>query len=407
MPILGAWGDVYGRKTNMILGIAGFSVGILAVICLADNPYLPIWMLPIVVIFVGLTGFTSIVPISCFAYLADITTSGEQRTIRMAYFAGCTTASQILAGLAGGLIVGSWGLKWFAVLSLGFLCVGYFYCLLRLEQLPPTLMKHKAILAKARREGGKEVEMSPPPGGEMEERDTSITGFAKTVYQLLKEAIKAYIKPRKGYRRAFVILIAVVYVLYLSANQGIHGSITALYGTAKPLRWKAKDVSYWRSGGAAIGVVGKVGGAYVFKRFFKWRDTTLILVSLCSVFTEMMLMSFVQAASSQKGAEILMWSAAAAGIFSPMAFPTFKAFLGSIVAPNEVGKVFTILGIAVDFAAIMTAVVYTNIFSLTLQKDVYAGTVYYCVSASVVVCFCIILWIHIMLKREKDEDDEK
>ncbi len=181
----------------------------------------------------------------------------------MAYLSACSTSGHIFIGLIA-FAAGWLGLAWYAVLELAFLFVPYFYTLLRLRQVLLNVLKHKVVTEAQRPEDqAQKIQTDTPPAGrESEKIDTTISGFARMICQLLKEGFQTYFRPRKGYRRAYLILVAIVNLLYNSATDGVlHGPIIALYCTSPPLKWNAEEISYWKAMDSAVSICGKLRGA--------------------------------------------------------------------------------------------------------------------------------------------------
>ena len=99
--ILGAFGDKYGRQMNILLGIAGIAISEYSYsLALSNSVSAPYWTTTVVGIFTGFTGYIAMVPVSCNAYLADITDDPQLLTIRSGIF----SVSQSIASVLGGVI---------------------------------------------------------------------------------------------------------------------------------------------------------------------------------------------------------------------------------------------------------------------------------------------------------------
>lgn len=105
--ILGSYGDKYGRQLNILLGIAGIAVSEYSYsVALSNSVAAPYYVTTIVGIFTGFTGYIAMVPVSCNAYLADITEDPQLLTIRSGIFSVAQSVASVIGGVAAAMVNG-------------------------------------------------------------------------------------------------------------------------------------------------------------------------------------------------------------------------------------------------------------------------------------------------------------
>uniref|UniRef100_A0A914XUW6 Uncharacterized protein n=1 Tax=Panagrolaimus superbus TaxID=310955 RepID=A0A914XUW6_9BILA len=103
--VLGAFGDKYGRQMNILLGIAGIAISEYSYsLALSHDVAAPYWITTVVGIFTGFTGYIAMVPVSCNAYLADITDDPQLLTIRSGIFSVFQSIASVFGGVVAALI---------------------------------------------------------------------------------------------------------------------------------------------------------------------------------------------------------------------------------------------------------------------------------------------------------------
>uniref|UniRef100_A0A914D0R3 Proton-coupled folate transporter n=1 Tax=Acrobeloides nanus TaxID=290746 RepID=A0A914D0R3_9BILA len=103
--ILGAYGDKHGRKINILLGIAGIAFSEFGyMLTLSDSVHTPYWTTLVFGIFTGATGYIALIPVSCNAYLADITADPDLLTIRSGILSMIQGFSCVIGGYSAALV---------------------------------------------------------------------------------------------------------------------------------------------------------------------------------------------------------------------------------------------------------------------------------------------------------------
>uniref|UniRef100_A0A915HFB0 Major facilitator superfamily (MFS) profile domain-containing protein n=1 Tax=Romanomermis culicivorax TaxID=13658 RepID=A0A915HFB0_ROMCU len=88
-----------------------------------------------------------------------------------------------------------------------------------------------------------------------------------------------------------------------------------------------------------------VGGILIFKKVLKMRDTSIMLISAASIFVELIIIAFSYASW-------MLYVAVAVGSFSNLVMPVVGSFVSQIVQYDEIGKSFTMHGVAASLSFI-------------------------------------------------------
>lgn len=407
---LGALGDRYGRKINIMLGVTGLMVAMFPYTLVFTYPAtVPMYVILIGQVLSGFSGFISIITISSFAYLADTVVDREMLTIRMTFIQIAIDIANIVGSL---LISGS--ARWMTsaqmiLLCEGILTLGFFFCLLRVSPLPPTILR-RMMQEKRRISEAKEHEPQLPMSEKAPKALDALSdahsrsepprsrgclsetkALCVTVGTLLKDVWVTYRKPRPGHIRAYLFITALVVFMHMTAELGIRVSVFALYVQKAPLGWDQEMIGYFKTTTAALRLVGLFSGGIIFKKCFHLSDTTIILVSLGSTICELTLFAF--------GTKTWMiYLATVLGSFANLINPCIKSLIAKLVGPEEVGKAFTAFGLATNVAILCATSVYNGVYAATV--DFYPGFVFLVGSTLVILTTALFLWVHVDYHRQ-------
>ncbi len=99
----GSWADKHGRKVPCMIGMLSVSVSTFGILLFVTIDSIPMWF-PIVTNGLGgFLGYIAILPITCFAFIADITATPESMTIRMVVINVCVQLSLLVGNLLTGV----------------------------------------------------------------------------------------------------------------------------------------------------------------------------------------------------------------------------------------------------------------------------------------------------------------
>ncbi|CDW52494.1 MFS 1 domain containing protein [Trichuris trichiura] len=387
--LMGALGDIYGRKINILIGITGMIVAWYSTMVVFAYPQLPLFILLCFNLIAGFTGFLSIVLISSFAYLADVVPEKEDLTTRMVILQMVISAAAVIGSISAAACIRIMSNVKVICIGVLLMTIAFFYSLIRLDQVPPDVMRRLILLRKQRLERNdsvhehNNVEMvknnQVQPASECktlsltEEKEkvscsskfSRIVGLVKKV---LHETYLTYTKPRPDHNRLFIWICFSVYFLHVVVDMGLQHSVFNLFLMRRPLSWTAENISLYRGAAAFINTAGSFIGVLILKKLFKFRDTALVLTALISSIADRIFTGL-----STKG--WMIYAATSCGCLSTLLLPTMKSFTAQLVGHDEVGKVFTGFGLGSNVAHLLSAILLNSLYSATVS--IYPGFVFF------------------------------
>lgn len=437
--MLGAVGDRYGRKLNVLMGIFGMMLAVFPVAIIFSFPKtMPMYVLLIANALAGLTGFVSIVVISAFAYLADTVVDQDLLTVRMTLMQVCINVGSIFGPLLASATSRVLRNSIQEVITLSILAVSFTVGLVVLKQVPPTKMR-RMMMEKQAAKKKQAVDEIPELAGQQRMKDetkpnvqeaptaeiavkseeapqdgspqtpdskpacggsrlarcwTPFVQVLKTCWTLLKEIWVTYTKPREGHIRAYILTASAVVFVSMAAELGLRYTIFSLYVQKAPLSWNQDMIGYYDSANGAVTTAGTITGIFVFKKLLGFADTTVVLIALASGIAESLMIAF--------GTRTwMLFLSAVIGCLSSLVKPCVKSFVAKLVAPDEVGKAFTIFGISQNIAYLLSALIYNNIYKATLET--FPGFVYVLAAFILFLIFLQVFWVHIDQKKAAGE----
>ncbi|KAE9547749.1 hypothetical protein FO519_009037 [Halicephalobus sp. NKZ332] len=380
--ILGAFGDKYGRQINILLGIFGIAISEFSyMLTLSHSVASPYWTTTLTGVVSGFTGYLALVPVSCNAYLADITEDSDLLTIRSGIFSAAQTFASVIGGFAAALVN---GIIIAVAVDIELFCylLAFIYTIWRIPQKPGIRELERRQRVNTLTSNNSMV-LSPKT-------------FFVELFQLLMAGIKTYTRPRIGHRRAFMFLTAVTLMLtYTTFVETRMSTVINSYvfrrAGENSLNWDSADLGYWNGTGFLILIFGTLFGLFLFKKVLHFKETTIIMIGLLSSSARTAIIGF----ASQ---DWEMYVANVAGLFAGLVQPATVSFIVQIVPNEEVGRAFSLFGIGGDFAFILTNVVYSLIYRATVSF--FPGFLFLFITFVQMLSFLSILWVHIMAIKE-------
>ena len=223
-PLLGAWGDIVGRKFVIILPIIGYFI-YAAIFLFVIYFNLPLWVVVVGSFIHGVLGNYGLLVAGALAYIADVTTK-EKRALRIAIIQALTTTGVGVSQVISGFLIAAAGFAaplWMAA-ALNIICILYI-------TVPPFL-----------------IETLPFRGQQGSDTYTRIKTTVASLYDLFHE--------NENFRR--VKLISSLLALF-TAEMIIHGlnNITIIYGLGPPFCWSPSLVGIFSGAVFTSGALGK------------------------------------------------------------------------------------------------------------------------------------------------------
>lgn len=388
---LGAWSDKHGRKVNILLGVAGLIIASFPYTILFTFPHTSLVILLIANLIAGLTGYIAIVMISSLAYMTDIVPDKNALTVRMAQVYACIGAAQAIGSFSVGGLLKVSSLAYIIVVTEIIQFIGFFYTLIRIKQLPPLELRKLMSTTIKENKDGTQVNTSIVRTTKQPKSETScwqdIINTLRFIGKRYKEVWHTLTCKRFGHRRCYIFLMTLMYLLFFTAENGLlHGPVISLYVFHRPFEWKPYNLAFWKGTQALLLSVGTLFGSIIMKRLLKFRETTIMLLCLTSGFCHLTLIAFSKTSW-------MLYLSVVIGMFANLTIPTIKSFLTQLVNPDEIGKAFTANIVTADLAWVCSTLLFNNIYKATVQT--FPGTVFLFAACLLLICFLIVLWIHI------------
>ncbi|VDD86355.1 unnamed protein product [Enterobius vermicularis] len=303
--LLGAYADRNGRKIVVLLGLVGISIsefGYLLVLSYLVNA--PFWIILIFDFCSGLTGFITMIPVSCNAYLSDITQDGDILTIRLCIFSMFQSFASIIGAVVAGIVY-KLDILYAIDIELFIYFLTFLYVLWRIPQKP----------------GAEEIARRYASGGQKRP-------FLRELRDMLKEGFNSYVKRRMGYRRCYIFVSVIVLMISSTISEETRISMVmnsyVFRRTDKDsLDWDQRDLGYWNGSGFAINLVGTLIGLCLFKQVLRLRETTMIIIGLLSSIARSILIALATK-------WWYMYVANACGLFVGLIQPAIASFLRQV-----------------------------------------------------------------------------
>lgn len=413
--LLGAWADLVGRKTNLVLCISGMVIAVFPLTIIFTYRLTPLWVLAITHFIGGCCGFLGLIFTSAMAYLTDTILEKKDLTIRMVMFSVLMSISGVVGALVSGALLERVHMSVIVVIIEVLFVISLIYTLVTLEQLPPILMRKK-ILAKHMKANGTIHDPTPaakalPEKTPLDDKQDAkvdkkvkknccsqlfiaVPGLVRT---LVKDTIWTYKQARSGKHRTFLILTVVILFLHMMADTGVKGNIMGQYVMKSPFNWNGgSKLGYWRAANSILSFFGNITGIIIFKKLLKFKDTTIMLISIISGIGELILLGIAKN-------DWMLYLAVAVGCLSNLIMPTVASFTTQLVESDEIGKSFVAHGLASSLAFIASTLLFQSMYKATVAF--YSGFVFLFGAAMMGICFAVILWMHLSITRDEKNAD--
>ncbi len=384
LPLLGAWGDINGRKVPILFGIVGSILAIFGYLLVVGDPDIPLQVILVTDFIAGFTGFLALVPMTCGALIADMNINKKTLTIRLVLYQVCQSIGGAVGGAIAGAISSHMSLATLGLVGMAVVTLGFLYTLVRIPQVPPVEMRR--LSAERARERGDVVDEDLESEGPPLATDTSCS----SILALLKEALRAYLKPREGHKRAFVLVMFFVGVILFAVISGSQ-MVTSLFVMRRPLSWGPSKLGYFMSVSTAVSIVGSFFGMLLFKPLLRLSDTTMMMICLLSEAAKMIMMAF-------SDTDWMIYAATLLAVVSKLMLPCSQSFTAQIIPANDVGKIFAGMAIGTDIGMLVGTTLFNSIYRAS--EEFFPGLVFLVAAAITLLLLLMVLWVHIQHKRE-------
>ena len=307
-----------------------------------------------------------------------------------------------VGGLLGSFLEARLSLAWVNTIGMCFFCLSFLLSLAALRQISPE--RHKALrLVKLYKRHPPVCHLLPRPrctSASVARKPASEAGglgilrLAKTVLRLQRESLATYLKPRSGNKRAFLLVSAAVYLVINSLLIGLPLA-SVLY--RRPLEWSPSRYSLFSGLNTLTSLVCSLAAVFGLKLGAKTPDTLLIALGLASTMARLVCLGLASE-------DWVVFLSIPLNAVSGIAFPANKAFVSSLVRPDEVGKVFAIYGVALDLGIAGGVILFNYIYILTVA--IMPGFVFLFGAGLALLCLLATFLVHFAHQREQRSEAE-
>lgn len=369
MLFIGAWSDKTGkRKICMLMPVFGeFMTCVLNII----NTYFFYevnveWTVVMEVIFPSVTGGWYTMFLGTFSYLGDVT-SQETRTFRMGILSLCMTMSfPIGMGLSGVLLryVGYYGV--FGI-SAGLQLLNFCYIYFSIED--HTWLRDKT-----------------------KEKLKGCKGFLLEFFDLksLKETMEIAFKKGPNNRRLRICLVLIAVCLMFGP---MWGELSIMYiFTRYRFNWDEVKYSVFTTYNLILHALGTLFTISLFSRKLKADDSILGMISTTSKICGSLLLAFARTDTEVYFVPVVEILNGTTGI-------ALRSIASKLVSFQELGKVYSLFGIAETMMPLIFAPLYSRVYIATLH--ILPGAVFLISVLATLPALAIFGWFYYNFRRNK------
>ncbi|KAG0729027.1 Proton-coupled folate transporter [Chionoecetes opilio] len=350
MILLGTWSDTRGRRLPLLLPLAGSTLKSLGLCCCVYWWSSPTLYVALSYIPLGLSGGIMAIFMAAYAYVSD--DSGLRgRTTRLSLVGMSMLVALPLGNALGTVVFPSGGYT--AVFALDFITslLGIVYGVIRLTNKGPKSAPGSTQVGK-------------------------VTPLSK-----LRRSLGVVFRRRAGGGRASILGHGSGIVLYM-VTVGVNNFMFLF--TRYKFQWNYKQFSAWNICNCVVSVIATC--VLVPLLSYRWHiDDTILAFSgaafhvffgvLIGTATDPWILYLGVALSAGGGITII----------------GSRGAISKLVTHDELGAVFSVVGVFESLAPVITSPIYTLVYNNTL--DVFPGTVFLISAAVTVVICCIYTWL--------------
>ncbi|OXA62353.1 solute carrier family 46 member 3 [Folsomia candida] len=377
---IGPWSDSNGRKIPLLIscmGMLSFSGMMILCYFLLDKVKLNALTLTLLVMGpITLSGGGHVFGMSAYSYIAD-TTSEKSRTLRTGVLsASVRSAMPIGYAIGGGLNKFGVKITTSLMLAMGLGLVGFVILLLTVKNVRP-----------------KNTEVDDVDGSEVTKRKKRSAWIRYNPLTKLWQAFAILWKKRKD-RVGFWLLI-VAHMSYAAPGSGEY-SMLYLF-VRERLQWNVSDYGFFSMYNWLMSAAGVFLSMFILSRKLKISDPIVGLVAGFSQIGGSTMYAFATTA-------LAMYLASATDLMNGTIGVVVRSMLSKTVAPDEIGKLFALLGVLESLIPIGMVPTYAMLYKNTVT--IFAGA-FFLLSAALTIPAEIIFIYFICTKRNMSPKKEE
>ncbi|XP_066295981.1 proton-coupled folate transporter-like [Branchiostoma lanceolatum] len=348
---VGPWSDRVGRRLPMCLPPVGGLLYALSFLVQSLDQFLltiPVEWTLIGALAQGFLGGYTVIILTTYSYLADVTTE-ENRTRRMSILTAMLTISGTIGLGIGGVLVDNFGFFVVFAVCMGLHVINFIYIWARLRE-------------KKRDENSQVTKVN-----------------CSYVMNTLKVVTK--IRPNNG--RLHLILLFLCLFIYALCNTGVN-EIAILFTKRVEIDMSNSNYGYWQATRNLVPAVFLMLLLPLLSRWFS--DTTLAAIGAVSSVGMFELMAF-------SVNEAMLWATVAVGAFNGFLNGVLHGTMSKTVSDDEQGAMFSILSMLETVTVVVSAFIFNNIYPVTLPT--FAGFPFMLMAVMFWVSLVFVVWIEL------------
>ncbi|OXA63563.1 proton-coupled folate transporter [Folsomia candida] len=386
---IGPWSDANGRKMPLLMscvGIFSYSGLMLLGYFLLGKVKLTAMALTLMVVGpITITGGGAVFAMSAYSYIAD-TTSEKSRTLRTGVLsASVRSGTPIGFAIGGGLTRFGVGTVTSLFVAMGLAMISFVIMLLTVKNTAPKKIGVDEVDEGDEFEDGVKVAKKPKKKRSAWIRYNPLTK--------LWQALAILWKKRKD-RFGFWLLI-VAHMSYAAPGSGEY-SMLYLF-VRERLQWNVSDYGFFSMYNWLMSAAGVFLSMFILSRKLKISDPIVGLVAGLSQIGGSTMYAFAATA-------LAMYMASATDLMNGTIGVVVRSMLSKTVAPDEIGKLFALLGVLESLIPIGMVPTYALLYKNTVT--VFAGA-FFLLSAALTIPAEIIFIYFICTKRNMSPKKEE
>uniref|UniRef100_A0A1B0CNX0 uridine/cytidine kinase n=1 Tax=Lutzomyia longipalpis TaxID=7200 RepID=A0A1B0CNX0_LUTLO len=396
----GGWSDKKRlRKPCMLLPVFGEFLGCLALFISA------IFMLQLPMEFAGILeklfpamcgGFTLML-MGVYSYITDITAE-EDRTFRFGVLAVSISLIPIAGVPWSGYLFEKLGYIYLFLLCLVIYIVGIIYALIFIKEIPaPQQQQQPQQEEKGGDTNGVNLENGREQTVQQVVKKNAILEFFDPT--LLKDCIAVVTKKREGNRQMMIILLIAAYFTFLGPPLGETDFIYPF--TRKKFNWQATEYVLFLTYSTFIALAGTVIMISFVSKYLKCSDPLIGVISSIGTVISKPILAFAATGAVYYAGTII-------DLFLGCRPIALKSIISTFVEANEIGRVYSILGIMESLVQFIFPAMYSAVYINTLENFVGAiylfGEIFF---VPTLIIFIILYIQHKRNSRDQKSDEEK
>ncbi|GAB0091592.1 uncharacterized protein DMENIID0001_064480 [Sergentomyia squamirostris] len=390
----GGWSDKKRlRKPCLLLPVIGEFLGCSALFISA------IFMLQLPMEFAGILeklfpamcgGFTLML-MGVYSYITDITPE-EDRTFRFGVLAVSISIIPIVGVPWSGVLFEKLGYIYLFLLCLVIYIVGIIYTIFFIKEVPApsTQQEKQPETIGVNLENGTET---AAVAEDAKKKNVCLEFFDPT---LLKDCIKVVTRKREGNRQLMIILLIAAYFTFLGPPLG---ETDFIYPFArKKFNWGAVEYTLFLTYSTFIALVGTVIMISFVSKFLKCSDALIGVISTIGTVISKPILAFAATATGYYVGTVI-------DLFLGCRPIALKSILSTFVDPNEIGRVYSILGIMESLVQFIFPAMYSAVYIHTIES--FVGAIYLFGEIFFVPTLVIFIILYIQFKRNARDNDKK